>query len=412
MTIDATLYSIFADISYKNEDQIRTALVGSNWTVLSIDSKYVTPGAGGFAAVAYGLDANDDGIYEQVVIAYRGSDNPADWLGADSEIALGQIPTEQLSEAVAFYAAVNATYGTDNGNNLSITGHSLGGALAQLVSANFGNYAVTFNAPGMANQKKTMDFLYSNVLNYVIMNDVVGTMGEHVGNTLYFTPTETSTGLGIFQPHLDYINTDFNNYFAYENWTFADTLSLVCFDVNNPLNSNIVSSIFTDLSNLSSTNLGVLGLATEAISTIENLIIYLKTTVLPKTIDKLEKDFGVNSLLTTTIHCSTDAGDYIIDTNAGSELTGKKMELLGLTINDNFKDFIWGNDGSDTIVGGSGNDTIFGDNSSKTIDELKNITNSIDSPESVNDGADRISAGAGNDIIIGGGGNLKRSKKI
>lgn len=347
MTIEATLYSKFSDVSYTDDSSIdgqviQNALDSSlnqdpditpsneYWQVLSIEGKYVTTGEGGFAAVAFGLDSNGDGVYEQVVIAYRGSNDFPDFAVADWQIACGETPYTQSVEAEAFYDLVKYNYGINNGNNISITGHSLGGALAQLISADHGNYAVTFNAPGMESQAEIYEYTHKNVLNYVIMNDIVGNLGDHVGNTLYYTPTTTSNGLGIFQPHVEYINTDFSKYFSYSNWSYADVLALAMFDVNNPIGADAISSLVSALSKLSNYQLISFELNSYVVSNNTLLKVYLET-VLPDTINQLEKDFGEKSLLGTVLKYSTISDEYILGTKFSESdvLTGRPA-LLGV----------------------------------------------------------------------------------
>lgn len=237
MTIDAKLYSIFSDVSYKNETTIESYLnsalrangYNENWEVLTIDGKNVTSYPSGFQGVAYGLDSNNDGVYEQVVIAYRGSDSDLDWGISDLQIALGQIPA-QASAADQFYWLVRGLYGMSNGSNISITGHSLGGALAQIVGSEENNYTVTFNAPGMANQ--AAPYGSTNVLNYVNMNDFIGSYGTHVGTTRYYLP-DGITNDGSFLPHSDYVAADFSKYIDLgSEWSYQYAAALWCYDAN------------------------------------------------------------------------------------------------------------------------------------------------------------------------------------
>lgn len=104
-------------------------------------------------------------LTNEMVIAYRGTDQTEDLL-VDLQIALGNISQEQLLDAEIFYNAVITQYGD---SNITITGHSLGGALAQLVGAETGVETVTFNAPGMKNQISGGS--YNNITNYVNLND-------------------------------------------------------------------------------------------------------------------------------------------------------------------------------------------------------------------------------------------------
>ena len=99
---------------------------------------YYTPG-NDFACAAY-KNGN------QIIISFRGTNTPIDWIDSDLPIALGLIPTTSLVDAMIFYNEIknNPLYADCN---ISFTGHSLGGAIAELMGAKYGNTAVTFNAP-------------------------------------------------------------------------------------------------------------------------------------------------------------------------------------------------------------------------------------------------------------------------
>ena len=317
MTIDATLYSIFASVAYENANTIENALAKYNtgWKILPLLGNIVTSYPSGFQGVAYGLDSNNDGTYEEVVIAYRGSDSGLDWGISDVQIGLGVTPA-QSNAADEFYWLVRGLYGVNSGSNISLTGHSLGGALAQLVASFEGNHAETFNAPGMAGQAG----VYSNIVNYVNMNDFIGSYQNHVGNnTLYYLPDGIVDG--SFVPHSDYVDADFSKYIDLgTSWTYGYALALWGYDKNN--NHNVQEFILS-------------GLITEA---------NLQTAV---TI--VEEKLGKTGLLPCDFHYSTLSHDYIIGDSVGSSLTGS-----------NNADKIWGNTGSDNINGGLGNDTLDG----------------------------------------------------
>jgi hypothetical protein len=76
----------------------------------------------------------------EVVIAYKGSKELKDFYNSDRQLATGKMP-EQVSDAMSLYDAVNAYY---QNANISLTGHSLGGTLAQIVA--FDVYKETGNA--------------------------------------------------------------------------------------------------------------------------------------------------------------------------------------------------------------------------------------------------------------------------
>lgn len=78
------------------------------------------------------------------VLAFAGSNELQDWTGANIRQGLGW-QAEQFDEAVQLAQLADAAFG----DNLAITGHSLGGGLAATASLATGNAAVTFNASGV-----------------------------------------------------------------------------------------------------------------------------------------------------------------------------------------------------------------------------------------------------------------------
>lgn len=128
----------------------------------------------------------EGGIFEcgdTWVVCYRGT-SPSDKrdIGADIKIGLKLIP-DQFFPAMALFERARISHG----NNVVITGHSLGGGLAQLVSAASTYPAVTFNAPGMQSvangleSKTPFGFHAANCLNIVLRNDPVSSLGTMIG---------------------------------------------------------------------------------------------------------------------------------------------------------------------------------------------------------------------------------------
>ncbi len=120
------------------------------------------------------------------VIAFRGSEKPGDdairdWVVNDVAILSKMIPIAQVAEAEMFAAKeAGAVQGT-----VYITGHSLGGALAQIVAGNRkGALGVTFNAPGVRDHLFARTRSWSNgagVVNIRVDGDPVSAYGQHVG---------------------------------------------------------------------------------------------------------------------------------------------------------------------------------------------------------------------------------------
>lgn len=91
----------------------------------------------------------------KILISFRGTDSIKLWeessdIFSDLQIACNKIPENDFAKAEYFFnqLANSNVYGN---YEYEFTGHSLGGAIAQLMGAKYGNKTVTFNAPGMLN---------------------------------------------------------------------------------------------------------------------------------------------------------------------------------------------------------------------------------------------------------------------
>lgn len=88
----------------------------------------------------------------KIIISFRGTDDALDIFDADLSIIRNKIPKGDFEKAENFYNDLLKYY-NDKGEKVEIefTGHSLGGAIAQLMGAKYGNKTITFNAPGVLN---------------------------------------------------------------------------------------------------------------------------------------------------------------------------------------------------------------------------------------------------------------------
>ncbi|MBM7625088.1 DUF2974 domain-containing protein [Sporohalobacter salinus] len=90
----------------------------------------------------------------EVVVSYRGTesdtDKTKDLLYTDGKIASGVIP-EQFRDGYRFYQRVRKK---ESGSDITVTGHSLGGGIAQYVAAIADEEGVTWNGVGIAEMAK------------------------------------------------------------------------------------------------------------------------------------------------------------------------------------------------------------------------------------------------------------------
>jgi len=92
------------------------------------------------------LGDSEEGVYvsgTKAIIGYRGSSTARDWLVSDIKIALGSEPSDpRVQKSIRFYEEVKEKYPN---KTIIVTGHSLGGRLATLVSQATGAKAITFS---------------------------------------------------------------------------------------------------------------------------------------------------------------------------------------------------------------------------------------------------------------------------
>lgn len=86
---------------------------------------------------------------------------------------------KQLEIAQKFFEKAKEEGKEDNEKNLIyVTGHSLGGYLAQVIAADNEVAGITFNAPGAYGMSKKKG---KEVVNHTRKSDLVGTFGQHIG---------------------------------------------------------------------------------------------------------------------------------------------------------------------------------------------------------------------------------------
>jgi hypothetical protein len=145
---------------------------------------------------------------KEAVIAYKGTKpSQVSDLTADIKLAMGFVPTQAKD---ALKATVDWTKQL-GGKKFTITGHSLGGALAQVVGLQTGINFVTFNAPGMKNQSKGLassqtggDAKGGQGLNLRTGGSFapIAALGEHIGKVEVLADADSGHSITIFVKYL------------------------------------------------------------------------------------------------------------------------------------------------------------------------------------------------------------------
>ena len=224
---------------------------------------------------------------KRIVIAYRGTErtgmgeNQLDYLAWTKDILtdinlITSGTDKQFDDAFSLYLAVRKAYPEAQ---IILTGHSLGGGLAQLVAARIYSSTITdkkpdkpetytYNAPGCKHLLKTykckLDLNYDFITNYAVMNDWCGMYGEKIGKTYLIAPItipkpESKTPLATFNSSLlathegifDYSRKTHGKIIEKPaDYTQAEGLSLWYYDKNNPLKDMDLASKFPKLPEL------------------------------------------------------------------------------------------------------------------------------------------------------------------
>lgn len=132
----------------------------------------------------------DTGKYELVSRGTEFDREPLKDGKADLQMGFGHLP-DQVADARAFLKASEKIIRNDGGNpntDLSLTGHSLGGSITQVLGAeNPQLKAETFNPYGVGNLVPPND--YPNITNHVMEKDFVSVLpgSKMIGATYAYT---------------------------------------------------------------------------------------------------------------------------------------------------------------------------------------------------------------------------------
>ena len=179
----ALLYAMMAGLAY---DHHAAPPVG--WTRIQMGSSLMDSNPedwGGFYASAFKKGSH-------VVVAYRGTDDRHDLI-ADVGIGInGKAFWEQYDYAKAYFKIVR-----DLGSSCSVTGHSLGGALASMIGAAMNVPAVSFNAPGVRSiyAKGGDKHIGCDIVHFRATTDLVSRWDDGIGREVFLdvdSPIDTS----------------------------------------------------------------------------------------------------------------------------------------------------------------------------------------------------------------------------
>jgi len=179
MTISTTDYALLAQDSYNKRDlDVPFDLGGVTYKPF-----YYVDAPSGFQATAYErVDTHE------IVIAFRGTEfnrEPLKDGGTDAGMVFGGVNV-QSPDAMAFTKHVldeAQSRQRSNGTPVSITvtGHSLGGTLAEITASKFGLKGETFNAYGAAGLMQGVPEGGHQVIDHVRATDLVSSASPHFG---------------------------------------------------------------------------------------------------------------------------------------------------------------------------------------------------------------------------------------
>lgn len=159
-------------------------------------------GLTGFYAAAYREVSSG-----RTVIAYRGTDDISDGIVdltmVGARFSLQQVESEMFTRSVLKHARERSEL-SGASPDITVTGHSLGGGLAEVNAAKFGLKGETFNAYGAAGLIRGTPEGGDQVINHVRAGDPVSAANRHFGEVKIYATADDITTLqhaGYDRPH-------------------------------------------------------------------------------------------------------------------------------------------------------------------------------------------------------------------
>jgi len=165
-------YFELSDMSYDDMSPV----LPDGWSVVDYYQNENT----GYSGIAF--ETNDGGI----VVAHRGSDDGIDWAGANTSIVAKRV-ANQYEDAETFVDRIFES--KQQSMYIEHTGHSLGGAVAQMVAHKYDSKAVAFDPPGTKEVIEKIpslsnDVNHDNFETYIVRNSFVSSVNTHIGNVV------------------------------------------------------------------------------------------------------------------------------------------------------------------------------------------------------------------------------------
>ena len=176
MTIGPTDYALLSQDSYKDHQLNDTIVLGGiNYLIMD----HVNDPHTGYQGTAY--QRVDTG---EVIIAHRGTEfdrEPVHDGGVDAGMVLAGV-NAQTSDAMAFtHRVIEHARQQSPPLHVSVTGHSLGGTLAEITAYEYGLHGETFNAYGAAGLLQGIPEGGHQVIDHIRAGDVVSAGSQHFG---------------------------------------------------------------------------------------------------------------------------------------------------------------------------------------------------------------------------------------
>ncbi len=175
---------------FRSDDELEVVRIfGRDYRVI----EHVNSSTTGYQGTSY--QRLDTG---QVFVAHRGTEAAGQDIGADMAMVALRV-NSQAPEAIALTSramdvAQRLSLSKGTQSEVIVTGHSLGGALAQVTAHHFDLKGETFNAYGAASLSRRIPEGGGSVINHVMANDPVSAASPHYGEVrVYAKQNEIDT---------------------------------------------------------------------------------------------------------------------------------------------------------------------------------------------------------------------------